>query len=153
MLFRKKKMRYIDRPLMGKCIPIDKVNDPVFAQKMMGEGFAILPEEDIVCAPIAGKVTIEKMFHAFCITGDKNEEILVHVGIDTVNLKGEGFHLLVQPDQYVEAGTPVLMFDKEAIAQKGYETCIIVVFSNYNEFELDTTILEDDKHILSYHIK
>lgn len=153
MLFGKKKIRYIDRPLLGKCIPIDQVKDPVFAQKLMGEGFAVLPEEDVVCAPIAGKVTIAKTSHAFCITGEYNEEILVHIGIDTANLKGEGFQVLVQPDQYVEAGMPVLMFEKEAIAQKGYEICIIVVFSNYNEFELDTTILDKDKHILSYHVK
>lgn len=153
MMFGKRKARYIDRPLAGRCIPIDQVNDPGFAQKMMGEGFAILPEEDIVRAPITGTLTLMKMAHAFCIKGDDGEEILVHIGIDTVHLKGEGFHFQAQPGQHVEAGMPIIIFDRKAIAQKGYDTCVIVAFSNFDEYTLEKTLFEKDNHVLHYRIK
>ncbi|MCI2047344.1 MAG: PTS glucose transporter subunit IIA [Faecalibacterium sp.] len=152
MLFGQK-YKYIDRPLAGQLIPLDQVSDPGFAQKMMGEGFGVAPEEDIVRAPIAGTLVRTKMAHAFMLTGDADEEILVHIGIDTVNLKGEGFSFLVEADQHVEAGQPIVKFDRESLAQQGYDTSVIVAFSNFEDYKLDTTFLNQGNHVFRYRLK
>ena len=152
MLFGRK-FKYIDRPLAGQLIPLEQVNDPGFAQKMMGEGFGVIPEENVVRAPIAGTLVRAKMAHAFMLTGDEDEELLVHIGIDTVNLKGKGFRFLAEPEQHVEAGQPIVEFDRESLVQQGYDASVIVVFSNWDDYHLDTKFLDQGSHILRYRLK
>jgi glucose-specific phosphotransferase system IIA component len=148
-----KESKYIDRPVSGECVPIENVKDPAFAQKMMGEGFAILPEENIVRSPITGTLTLTNMAHAFIVTGDNDEEVLVHVGIDTVKLKGKGFRFLAKPDQHVAVGTPVVEFDREAIAQQGYDTTVVVAFSNFDEYDLEANLLNQENHVMQYQLR
>lgn len=99
-------------PLGGKIVPIEEVPDPVFAGKMVGDGIAILPETDEVLAPVSGVLThVFPTGHAAGITTSDGIEILVHVGVDTVELKGEGFTILVKQGETVEAGTPLIRLD------------------------------------------
>ena len=93
----------------GKSIPLSEVPDPVFAQKMAGDGIAIDTTGDTIVAPADGELSLVfKTNHAFAMTLSNGIELLVHVGIDTVSLEGEGFERLTEPGQQVKAGTPIL---------------------------------------------
>ncbi len=102
-------------PLSGEVIPVTAVPDPVFSQKMMGEGVAIrpLPKVQSVLAPVSGKIVkLFKTGHAFVLVGEVGAlEVLVHVGLDTVALKGEGFKLLRGEGEEVSAGQPLVEVD------------------------------------------
>ncbi len=154
MLFSKKnKNNYISAPVRGSIVPIEKVNDPGFSQKMMGEGFAVIPEEDIVRAPIDGVIELtDGMLHAFCMIGSAGEELLVHVGVDTVKLNGRGFKLLVSHGKKVKRGTPVIEFDRKLVADEGFDNIVIVAFSNFDEFELEKLMTEGEQ-VLHYRSK
>ncbi len=113
----------------GKCINIADVNDQVFSTKMMGDGFAIVPTTDVIVSPVTG--TVETVFptkHALGIKTNDNIEIIVHIGLDTVNLNGEGFTTLVKAKDRVKAGQPIVKFDKNKLEEKGYDLTTIVVF-------------------------
>jgi PTS system beta-glucosides-specific IIC component len=116
----------IKAPADGEMIPMDEIPDEVFSSGMMGECIGILPRDGIVYAPIKGVVTtIAKAKHAISF---KNEsvEILVHVGIDTVKLGGEGFTVKVEEGQTVEQGQPVLEFDISKIRENGFNPMVII---------------------------
>ena len=116
--------------LDGQVITLKEVNDGVFSEGTLGEGLAIIPENDLVYAPISGKISalIEDSRHACGIVADNGMEILIHVGLDTVNMKGDGFEYLVKQDQYVTRGTPLIRFDKEKIKKAGHaDTTILVI--------------------------
>jgi len=100
----------IRAPLSGKIIPLEKVPDPVFAQKMMGEGIAIEPTEGEVVAPFAGEV-LTCFPHALGIKSEEGLELLIHVGIDTVKFKGEGSEKLVNQGDKVEEGKLLIKFN------------------------------------------
>lgn len=119
----------ITAPLAGKVIPISAVDDPVFAQCMVGDGIAIVPESDEVLAPVSGTLTqVFPTGHAAGITTPEGLEILIHVGLDTVELKGEGFTILAQQGQQVVAGTPLLRFDlsKLQTTARSLQTPVII---------------------------
>ncbi len=154
LLPKKDKNSYISAPVTGRIIPIEQVNDPGFAQKMMGEGFAVIPEEDTVCAPIDGIVELtDGMLHAFCMIGSRGEELLVHVGVDTVKLNGRGFKLLVSHGKKVKRGTPVIAFDRRLVADEGFDNVVIVAFSNWDEFELEKELMAEGEQVLRYRSK
>ena len=114
----------------GNVISLAEVNDGVFSAGIMGDGFAIKPENDTIYAPAKGTITVmmEESRHACGILLDSGAEILLHVGLDTVAMKGEGFKYLVKEGQKVQAGTPLIKFDKEKIKAAGYvDTTICVV--------------------------
>ncbi|MBR3770137.1 MAG: PTS glucose transporter subunit IIA, partial [Lachnospiraceae bacterium] len=114
----------------GNVISLAEVNDGVFSAGIMGDGFAIIPENDTIYAPAKGTITVmmEESRHACGILLDSGAEILLHVGLDTVAMKGEGFKYLVKEGQKVQAGTPLIKFDKEKIKAAGYvDTTICVV--------------------------
>ncbi len=116
--------------LDGQVISLKEVNDGVFSKGTLGEGLAIIPENDLVYAPISGKISalIEDSRHACGIVADNGMEILIHVGLDTVNMKGDGFEYLVNQDQYVTRGTPLIRFDKDKIKKAGHaDTTIMVI--------------------------
>ncbi|WP_027415909.1 glucose-specific PTS transporter subunit IIBC [Aneurinibacillus terranovensis] len=122
---------YIVAPLSGKVIDITQVPDQVFAGKMMGDGFAIRPVEGKVVSPVKGKIiNAFPTKHALGILSDTGLEILIHVGIDTVNLKGQGFKLLIEENQRVEIGTPLLHVDLAYIEANAKSTITPVVFTN-----------------------
>jgi len=123
-------------PLKGEIKPITEVPDAVFSGKMMGDGFAIVPTEGIVVSPVDGKiVNFFPTKHALGILADSGREILIHVGIDTVNLKGVGFEALVNEDDRVEKGQPLLKVDLEVIKNKVPSIITPVVFTNLAEGE------------------
>ena len=104
-------------PLGGILVPLDQVPDPVFAQKMVGDGISLDPVSDELLAPVAGTVTqLHNAHHALTITTPEGIEVLVHIGLDTVNLAGKGFNALVDKDQRVEAGQALIEFDADHIA-------------------------------------
>ena len=115
----------------GQMISMEEVKDSTFAQKMLGDGFAILPEEGEVCAPVNG--TVSSVFdtkHAICLISDGGVEILIHIGIDTVNLQGKHFTAYVRDGDVVKAGQPLVSFELEKVKQAGYDTVIPMVFTD-----------------------
>lgn len=123
----------------GKVVPISEVSDPVFSQKMMGDGFAVVPTSTTVYSPVSGKISmIFDTNHAFGITMSNGLDVLVHIGIDTVNEKGEGFKRIAAINDTVKAGDPVIEIDLEALKAKGYDMSTMVIFTNdkYSEFTL-----------------
>jgi glucose-specific phosphotransferase system IIBC component len=123
-------------PLKGEIKPITEVPDQVFAGKMMGDGFAIVPAEGLVVSPVNGKiVNLFPTKHAIGILSDTGREILIHVGIDTVNLKGQGFETLVSEDEIIDQGQPLLKFDINYIKEHASSTITPIVFTNLAEGE------------------
>lgn len=117
----------------GRLIPLEKVKDEVFAQKMLGEGAAIIPEGEIITAPCSGYITmIYPTLHAFGIKSDDGLEILVHIGIDTVRLKGKGFKSYVNEGDSVQAGDKIIRFDSYLMNQEGYDMSVMILFPNCN---------------------
>ena len=118
-------------PVAGTVIPLEKVNDKVFASKALGEGVGIEPSDGRVVAPVSGVlITVPDSGHAFGIKTDDGVEVLVHVGIDTVQLAGKNFDLAVQQDQRVEAGDLLATVDLEGVRAAGYDATTIVVVIN-----------------------
>ncbi|KON85635.1 PTS system glucose-specific transporter subunit IICBA [Sporosarcina globispora] len=124
-------------PIKGEIKPITEVPDAVFSEKMMGDGFAIVPAEGTVVSPVDGKIV--NMFptkHAIGILSDSGREILIHVGIDTVNLKGQGFEALAAENDRVEAGQPLLKVDLDYIEKNAASIITPIVFTNLQQGEV-----------------
>ena len=119
------------RPVEGTSVPLDQVPDPTFSQGIMGPGIAIEPSDGLVLAPAEG--TVAHVFptgHAVALTLEDGVEVLIHVGLDTVEMKGEGFETLVEVGQHVVAGTPLLRADLAAIRIAGHEAITPVIVMN-----------------------
>ena len=116
--------------MKGKVVDITEVPDPVFAQKMMGDGFAIIPEEGKLISPVAGEIIqVFPTKHAFGIkSGDV--EILIHVGLETVAMKGEGFEVAVSAGDRVELGQTLLTYDLELVKEKAKDIITPCVVTN-----------------------
>lgn len=115
----------------GEVINIEDVKDPVFSQKMMGDGFAVEPENGHIVSPVAGKVTsVFPTKHALGLVTENGLEVLVHIGLDTVSLEGKPFEVKVSEGQTVAAGDLLVEADLDAIRAAGRETSTIVVFTN-----------------------
>ena len=123
-------------PLDGTAVGLDTVPDPVFAGGVMGPGVAVEPTGDTVYAPGAGTVVAaQPTGHAFGLQLDNGVEVLIHVGIDTVNLKGEGFDVKVKNGDRVETGTPLVTFDRAVIEKAGYPLITPVIVLNGDSFD------------------
>ena len=121
----------------GEVINIEDVKDPVFSQKMMGDGFAVEPENGHIVSPVAGKVTsVFPTKHALGLVTDNGLEVLVHIGLDTVSLEGKPFEVKVSEGQTVAAGDLLVEADLDAIRAAGRETSTIVVFTNADAIKL-----------------
>ena len=115
----------------GQVINIEDVKDPVFSQKMMGDGFAVEPENGKIVSPVAGKVTsIFPTKHALGLVTDNGLEVLVHIGLDTVSLEGKPFDVKVTEGQTVAAGDLLVEANLDAIREAGRATSTVVVFTN-----------------------
>jgi PTS system, glucose subfamily, IIA component len=131
--------------LTGKVIPLKEVNDGVFSEGVMGDGLAILPENDTLYAACDGEVTVlmDESRHACGLTLENGMEILLHIGIDTVEMQGDGFEYLVSLNQKVKQGTPLVRFDREKIRTAGHPdvtVCIVTEEGNAKDFEFVTDI-------------
>ena len=129
--------------LTGKIVNIENVPDQVFSQKMMGDGVAIEPTEGKVVSPI--NATVETIFptkHAIGLKGEDGLELLIHVGLDTVNLKGEGFTAHVQSGDKVKAGDVLVEFDLEYIRANAPSTITPIIVTNHDQFTLSAVPAE-----------
>lgn len=131
-------------PVEGEAVPLSQVSDPTFSQEILGKGVAIIPAKGRVVAPADGVLTV--MFetkHAVSITTNQGAEIIVHVGLDTVNLKGEHYTSYKKQGDRVKAGELLLEFDMDAIKGAGYDVVTPVIIcntANYPEMECHTGI-------------
>jgi len=119
----------------GTIKRIEDVNDPAFAEKMLGEGIAVLSEDGRVSAPADGIVTsLFPTGHAVGITTEEGIQVLIHIGIDTVNMKGRGFIAHVRQGDRVQCGQLLVSFDPELIKVSGYDPDVIVVILNSGDY-------------------
>lgn len=120
-------------PFAAHVLPLSEVPDPVFASGVVGDGRALLPEADVTCvtvhSPINGVVTKLKS-HAAIITSTRGPSILIHLGIDTVGLRGRGFAPLVEEGDIVDAGTPLIHWDLGPVRGAGLSPCVPVIVVN-----------------------
>ena len=125
----------VTAPLAGRVLPLAEVPDPVFAKGTVGLGVGIDPSGDTVYAPADGKIVVAQATgHAFGIALDSGIELLIHVGIDTVNLEGKGFDVKVAKGDRVTAGTPLVAFDRGIIEAAGYSLVTPVLVTNAKKF-------------------
>ncbi|MEQ9725931.1 phosphoenolpyruvate--protein phosphotransferase [Pseudomonas sp. WHRI 8822A] len=126
-------------PLSGVLVPLDHVPDPVFANRVIGDGLCIDPTSQTLCAPLAGVVSdLQASGHAITITHEGGAQILLHIGLDTVNLAGEGFTALVEKDQRVEAGQALIEFDADHIAVHARSLLTLVLVVSAEPFNMLT---------------
>ena len=122
-------------PVKGKVISIEEVSDPTFAEKILGDGAAIIPETGLIVAP--SDAAVDTMFdtnHAVSLVTDGGAEVLIHVGIDTVKLNGKHFKAMVKNGDRVKTGQPLIEFDIDKIKEEGYDTTTSIVITNYKDY-------------------
>lgn len=142
--FLKSKEIEIMSPMTGKAVEVTEVPDPVFAEKMIGDGVAIIPTEGQVVSPCKGKVVqIFPTNHAIGIETKQGFDILIHLGIDTVELDGKGFERLIEEGQEVEVGTPLINMDLSVVAAEGKNTITPVIITTMDKIQnIDITVGE-----------
>lgn len=129
------KNEIIASPISGEVEDITQVNDDVFSQKMMGDGAAVKPSDGTIYAPVDGTVTVAYATkHAYGLTSNDGAEVLIHVGLDTVNLKGEHFESFVEQGQKVKKGDKLGTIDLAAVQQAGYDTTVMLVVTNTSNY-------------------
>ncbi len=125
----------------GDLIPLSEVPDPVFSQKLAGDGAAIIIKGNTVVAPADGELSLVfKTKHAFAMTLDNGLEILVHIGVDTVSLNGEGFEQLAEQGKRVKAGTPIIKIDRDFILSKELSLATPVLITNVDNAKSITAV-------------
>ncbi|MBQ7336013.1 MAG: PTS glucose transporter subunit IIA [Clostridia bacterium] len=135
MLFAKKQKSFYS-VCNGKSIPLSEMPDEAMAQGLLGVGFAVEPWDGLICSPVDGRVeTVAESKHAYSILTDDGLEILVHIGVDTVGLKGEGFLPRVREGDYVKAGDPIAEADLEIIRAHALSPTVAVIVTNPERME------------------
>jgi PTS system glucose-specific IIA component len=134
--FLKRKTREVKAPISGQLIAIEEVDDEVFSSKMAGDGIAILPVGDIFVSPIDGVIT--KIFstnHAYSVKSKQDLEVLVHIGLETVALKGEGFERLAEEGDEVKAGDPIIKADLNYIKEHAKDIITPILITDESKYE------------------
>lgn len=125
----------IHAPVKGKVIALADVKDKAFASEALGKGIAFIPEENTIHAPVSGEVvTLFPTQHAIGIKTEYGIEVLIHIGIDTVELNGKSFESLVKQGDYVEVGQDIIHFDREFIQKEGYDNTVMMVITNTHDY-------------------
>ena len=125
------------QPVKGKVIPLEEIPDETFAQGVLGKGVGICPEDNIAVAPFDGTVIhVSDTKHGIALESN-GMEVLIHIGIDTVKLKGEGFECFVRPGDTVRAGQPLIRFDRDKIKAAGISDITAVILSNSDDLDGD----------------
>ncbi|MDR2143602.1 MAG: PTS glucose transporter subunit IIA [Treponema sp.] len=133
--FRRKNKIVILSPLEGRIVPLKEVPDKVFAEEVMGKGLAIIPDTGILFSPIKGRVdSVANAKHAIVCVSEDGVEILIHIGIDTVTLKGVPFSPMVKAGDWVEPGDILAKFNIAAIKAADFSTVSPVLVTNFDEF-------------------
>lgn len=129
---KKNKAKDLKAFLSGKVIPITEVEDEAFSSKSMGDGIGIIPTDSNVVAPVDGEIVLvmKDSKHACALRLSNGMEIIIHIGIDTVNMNGDGFECLVEMGQKVKQGQTLITFDAEKIKQAGYSTTSMLVITS-----------------------
>lgn len=142
----KKNDEKIYAPISGKLIDITDVQDIAFSKKTLGDGIAIIPQDHVIKAPCDGMLNmIFKTKHALGIKASNGMELLIHIGIDTVELKGNGFHCLKQVHQKIKKGEPLVEFSPEIL--KDFDQTVIIAVSNHEKFRkinIGETVVDGD---------
>lgn len=121
----------------GRTIPMDEVNDQTFAQELLGPGIAIVPSNGTVVSPINGTIaTVMDTKHAICIQGEDGLELIVHAGLDTVELNGKYYQTYKEIGDQVKAGDVLLEFDLEEITKAGYDVTTPIVITNLGDYKI-----------------
>lgn len=138
-------IKVIKAPLAGEVEALANVDDVVFSQGMLGKGVAIFPDDGKVYAPFSGEIRVfsSDTKHAIGLSGDNGVELLIHCGLDTVNLNGQGFTAHIKQGQRVNAGELLLELDKQVITQAGYDPITMVVVTNYNDYNEVKTVAQE----------
>ena len=151
-LFKKNKDKelIIEAPIKGRVMDISEVPDVVFSQKMVGDGMAIEPIEGRVTAPIEGIVLqVLETKHAIALKSKEGVELLIHIGIDTVNMRGEGFDVKVTAGDKVKVGDLLIVFDIEKVKDKAKSTITPIVITNMEELaNLEKTTQQQNQWIM-----
>ena len=130
-------------PINGQVVPLSDVKDEVFSSGSMGKGIAIEPQEGKVCSPLDGEVVmVFPTGHAIGLKSTNGAEVMIHIGMDTVELEGKGFTTLVNKGQAVKKGDPLIKFDMEAIKKAGFKLTTPIVVTNSNEYQEITAIAD-----------
>ena len=139
----------VTSPMIGKALPLSEVPDPAFSQKLMGEGIAIEPTDNHVYAPYDGEVTavFEASKHAIGLVLDNGVELLIHVGIDTVNLTNNEFEYHVKLNEKVKKGDRLISFDPQAIKQAGYPLITPIIIVNTDQYQVITLTEKTDVNL------
>lgn len=121
----------------GRTIPMDEVNDQTFAQELLGPGIAIVPSNGTVVSPINGTIaTVMDTKHAVCIQGEDGLELIVHAGLDTVELNGKYYQTYKEIGDQIKAGDVLLEFDLEEITKAGYDVTTPIVITNLGDYKI-----------------
>jgi len=143
--FFKRKIREVRSPADGEIVALESVNDKVFSQKLVGDGVAIIPVSNVFTAPIDG--TITKIFstnHAYSIRNSKDLEVMVHIGLDTVDLNGAGFERLAKEGDRVVCGDAIIKVDLEALREHAKDIVTPIIISD----ESDVKSIEKNLNIV-----
>lgn len=144
--FKKSKTLEIYTPVNGKIIPLEEVPDPVFSQKMLGEGAAVMPTGGGILAPVDGEIIqVAPTKHAIGILAEDGSEILIHVGLETVSLKGEGFTPKVGEGDKVTAGQLLIEVDWDYIGTHAKSTVTPVVITNSQDSKKQISFTEEQE--------
>lgn len=131
-------------PVEGEVVPLNRVSDEVFASEAMGKGAGIIPAKGIVTAPVDGTVTsVYRTGHAIGIVSDSGVELLIHIGVNTVKLKGQYFKPIVKENEKIKVGDRLVEFDLEQIKAAGYDPTVMVVITNSSNYDQVIVNLED----------
>ncbi|MBF4695535.1 PTS sugar transporter subunit IIA [Fusibacter ferrireducens] len=134
-------------PVAGKVIPLKELADGVFSEGLLGLGAGIEPEDNVVYAPCDGKIIyVAETKHALGLESKSGIEMIIHVGIDTVEMKGEGFEMFVKAGESITRGQKLISFPIEAIKAAGYRSTTVVIVTNSDQFE-SIQVLEEGKKI------
>lgn len=149
----KKKNIVISSPVQGEIMDITEVQDDVFSEKMMGDGFAVEPESDIIVAPCDGTLTLlADTLHAVAFESN-GVEILVHIGLDTVALQGKGFEAFAVQGEKVKRGDKLLSFDRSYIQSQGKALTTMLVVTNMDKVAAIVKNLADAAAVLTVDVK
>ncbi|MCY8345816.1 PTS glucose transporter subunit IIA [Bacillus haynesii] len=144
---KKIKEEEIFSPLTGQLVPLEQVPDPVFSEKLMGDGVAVIPEEGVLVSPVEGEVVqVFHTKHAIGIKSVSGLDILLHVGLETVELNGEGFNVLIKEGQTVKVGDPLLNFDISFLKSENKEIMTPIIITNYSD-KIDEIIHVDQQAV------
>lgn len=133
-------------PVNGKTIALENVPDKVFASKMMGEGMGFEYEGNTIYAPCDGKITlVANTLHAIGITSENGAEILIHIGLDTVNLNGNGFKKLINQGDKVKKGTPLIEIDRQFMKEQNINLITPMVVTNAANYEIN--VIDEGKDV------